>query len=289
MKQWLGMILCLALLAGCLPAWAAEDVFTVRDLSGAHDGAADAAYIAAHLTSDRSYLRLDISLEEECQVNVSIRGEDGALTYQRDYGLCAGHFRTEDIYLRLTDQKTTYQVTARVGDYTYTFPLQRVMPRLQGNDACSVGYPLAALSGGSSWKTVTILDLAALEGSGKTVALHASNAYTLGSVVFSVSGGRLKVTAALDEGIDGEIDKATVYVATNALEAQTLGKKGFTGVSCGLGDGVNISGADYAAVYVKLTVSFDPAGVPSSPETTLPGQDALWQTMLTHTANEAVG
>ena len=229
MKKWLGIILGLLLMAACLPVFAAGDVFTVENLDAACD--ADAAYISDYLTSDRSYLRLDFSLEEETPVNISIRDHGGELVYQRDYGLCAGHFRSEDIYLRLSDGMTAYRVRVQLGEASYDFPLHRVAPRMTGVDACSAGYPLSALNGSGSWKTVTLLDLAALDGSGTTVALHADHGYDLGYVKFSVSGDSLKVSAALDEGIDGSIDKATVYVATTAQQAQTLGKKGFTGIS----------------------------------------------------------
>lgn len=274
MKKWLGIILGLLLMAACLPAFAAGDVFTVENLDAACD--ADAAYVTEYLTSDRSYLRLDLNLDEETPVNVSIRDEAGDLVYQRDYGLCAGHFRSEDIYLRLTGSRTAYQVRVQLGDARYDFPLRRVAPRITG-EACSAGYPLAALNGGSSWKTVTLLDLAALEGSRQTVALCADGAYDLGVVKFSVSGGSLKVTAALDEGINGEISKATVYVATTAQQAQALGKKGFDGLKCGLGESIDLSGVPYAAVYVKMTVAYDPAGAEEAWEITLPGQDTLWQ------------
>jgi len=289
MKKRLFVLLAAAMLLFASPAMAAEDVFTITDLARAHAGASDEGYVASRLTSDRSYLRLDVSISGESQVNVSVTDEGGSLVYQRDYGLCSGHFRSEDLYLRLQSNPTTYRVSVRIGENAYAFPLRRVMPRLRGQDACSVGYPLAALSGGSSWKTVTLLDLAALEGSGKTVALHAGGAYNLGSVTFSVSGGKLRVTANLHSDADGSIDSGKVYVATSALEARSLGKKGFSGVTGALNESIALGGASYAAVYVKLTVSFDPAGVSSGPDTILPGQDSLWNTMQTVTANEAVG
>ena len=189
----------------------------------------------------------------------------------------------------LSDAQTAYQVALQAGDTVYSIPVTRVMPRLKNNEACSVGYPLSALAGGSSWKSVTLLDVGALEGNSLTVPLHASGAYTLGTVTFKVSGGKLKVTATLDSGIDGSIDQATVYVATDALAAQTLGTRSFSGAKGRLNESISLGGTPYAAVLVVLKVSFDPTGVPGSPRVELHGQEALWKLMRTYTANEAVG
>lgn len=290
MKKIMGVLMTVLMLLGCsLGSALAEDVFTIESAADAAQGAGDESYIASTLTSDRSYLRVCATLEEEASVNISVTDSYGSLTYQRDYGICSGSFRSEDIYLRLDGSETTYQITVSAGESVYTFPVRRVMPRLKGNAACSVGYPLSSLSGAGGWKSATLLDVAALEGSSITVDLHASDAYTLGTVTFSVSGGQLTVSADIDSGIDGSIDGATVYVATTALEAQSLGGKGFTGATGGLNSAISLNGASYAAVYVKFTVSFDPSGVPGSPDVTLPGQDDIWQRMQNETTNEAVG
>lgn len=276
------LLLCIA------PAYATEDVFTVN-VDALPEDAWNESSIAASLTSDRSYLRVTCPVEGEADVTLSIADESGSLVYQRDYGLCSGKFRSEDIYLRLTASQTTYQVTLWVGDAGYSFPLRRVMPRLIGNAACSVGFPLGSITGAESWKTVTLLDVNALEGQSLTVALHASDAYEIGTATFTVEGGCLTVSARLNEGVDGSIDQSTVQVATTALEAEKLGKKNFPGASVKLDKAVDLQGTPYAAVYVNLTVSFDPAGLSASPETELEGQAGLWQLMQTETANEAIG
>lgn len=267
----------------------AEEVFTVSDVAGAASGAGDASYVEASLTTSCSYVSVSCYLDAEAQVTVCVSGPDGGTVYQRDYGLCSGDFRTEDIYLKLQGSETIYQVCLTAGDSAYSFPIRRIMARLKGNAACAVGYPLDALNGQGGWKSVTILDIAAMEGGSMTVPLHASGAYTLGTVTFSVQGGQLTVSAALDGQVDGSIDQADVQVATTALSAQTLDSRQFTGASGTLDMPMDLGGAAYAAVLVRLTVSFDPAGVPASPQVTLDGQDALWQRMLTETPNEAVG
>lgn len=248
------------------------------------------SFIASSLTSDRSYLQVTCDVEEEAAVTLSIAGENGKLVYQRDYGMYSGRFRSEDIYLRLSGSKTTYQVTLWVGDSSYSFPLRRVMPRLTGNAACSVGYPLSLLSQTDTWKTATILDIAQVAKRPLTVALHASDAYEIGTVTFTVEEGLLTVTAQLNDGVDGSIDKSKVYVATTALEAEKLGKKTFPGVTAELDEEIDLLGTPYAAVYVNLTVSFDPTDVPESPEETqLEEQEELWEMMQLETANEAIG
>lgn len=286
MKKLLVLLLTLALLLPlCTAAMAQEDVFIIS----APDVAENAWDESSALTSDRNYLRVTCPISGEESVTLSIADAGGSLVYQRDYGLCSGTFRSEDIYLRLTSASTTYHVSLWVGNTSYAFPIQRVMPRLIANAVCSVGLPLEALTNSSGWKSATLLDVAALEGHTLTVALHASNAYCIGSATFSVEGGRLTVSAQLDDCADGTIDRASIQVATTALEAQTLGRKNFTGQTAQLGQAIDLQGTPYAAVYLSLTVSFDPADLPESPEIELDGQRDLWQQMQTETANEAVG
>ena len=276
MKRWLFPLLVAALMLIACPALAG-DVYTVTDPA------------TANVTTECSYVNIDCPVYSEASVVLTIYGPDGLCIYQRDYGLCPSPFRTEDIYLKLEGSQTVYQVSLAVGDTVYAFPVTRIIGRLTGNAACTVGYPLASLSGADTWRTATLIDVNALEGSSITVPIHASGAYTLGSATLSVSGGCLTVSAWVDSGIDGSIDGCTVYVATNALAAQALGTKRFSGTTGGLNAPIDLGGASYAAVYVKMTVSFNPSGVPGSPDTWLYGQDDLWQHMLNETANEAVG
>ncbi len=285
------LILLLMLLLCIAPAYAAEDVFTVNAQDVTED-AWNESYIASSLTSDRSYLRVTCPLEEDAAVTMSIADESGRLVYQRDYSVCSGKFRSEDIYLRLTGSQTTYHVSLWVGDAGYSFPLRRVMPRLTGSAACTAGLPLAEISGADTWKTATVLDIAEVSRRPVTVALNAGDAYEIGTATFTVKDGRLKVSVALDDGVDGSIDKATVYVATTAIEAEKLGKKNFPGATAGLDEYVPLWDTPYAAVYVNLTVSLDPAGAAESrslDKETQEEQLLLWERMLLETANEAVG
>lgn len=275
MKRLIALLLALCLSLCALPALA-EDVCTL-----------DAASPGTVYT-DRSYVRV-LCAEVSGDVTLSASDAQGSLIYQKAYGACVGSFRSDDLYLPLNGSETVYTITLAEGGQEHSFTVVRRMPRLSGNTACSVGLPLSSVTGRDSWQSVTVLDLRSLEGSALTMPLQASGSYTLGTVTFSVSGGQLTVSAAVSDGIDGAIDSARVYVAANALEAQQLGGKSFSGLTGSLDSEISVAGLDYAVVYVKLTVSFDPADVPAAPKVTQPGQTELWQVMENSTINEAVG
>lgn len=284
MKSFLGLLLTLSLLLCAASALGQEDVLVVN----AYDIAENAWDSGNAVSSDRSYLRITCPTEGEA-VTLSVADASGSLVYQRDYGVCSGTFRSEDIYLKLIGSQTTYHVSLWVGERSYAFPIQRVMPRLIANAVCAVGLPLQDITGASGWKSATVLDVAAMEGRSLTVALHASNAYEIGTATFTVRGGQLTVLAQLNEGVDGSIDKASVQVAVTALEAEHLARKSFLGQTAQLNQPIDLGGTPYAAVYLNLTVSFDPTGLPDSPEIELDGQRELWRRMQTETANEALG
>lgn len=275
MKRAPVLLLILLLLALALPALA-DDVCTL-------DTAGD-----AQVSTDRSYIRVTCP-EVAGDVSVSARDGAGNLVYQKDYGQCSGAFRSDDLYLALNGSKTVYIVTLDVDGAEHRFTVTRTMPRLQGNSACSAGLPLSEITGRDAWQSATVIDLHAAEGSTLTMPLQASGAYTLGEVLFSVSGGTLTVHAALDKAIDGTIDSASVYAAVNALEASQLGARSYGGASGALDKAIDLHGADYAVVYVALTVSFDPADAPAIDRSARPGQQELWQIIDSTTINEAVG
>ncbi len=277
MKRLVWVLLCVALLCLAVPALA-EDTCTVFDPASAGD-----------VRTECEYLSIFCPAESGDQVTLSIDDQDGACIYQRDYGTMGSSFYTDDIYLPLYGSEAVYTVTMTVGDNTYSFTVTRVSGYLTDNAASTGGYPLSVLSGANTWRMATIVDVASLEGSSITVPLYASNAYEIGSATISVSDGKLTVSAWMTDGMNGTIDSTTVYVATTALQAQELGRNGFTGITGSLNRGIDLAGASYAAVYVRMSVSFDPSNVPEVTPSTLSGQDALWQQMLNETANEAVG
>ncbi len=248
------------------------------------------ATAAAQVTTDCSYLRVECPLPGETDVVLTVWDEWGTLIYQRDYGVCAGDFCSRDIHLPVEGESCDYTVTLSTGAADYTFTVTREQPLLTDSAVYAGGLTLSELNGGSTRRYAAVLDLAALEGQTAAAPLL-SGEVQLGEAIFSVRDGALTVSATLT--VEGQIEKANVCVATDALTAQTLGAKKFTGTKTRLDREIPLNGADYAAVTVQLTVSYDPATAqPLRPED---WQDALeqmrhtWIDMQTETANEAVG
>ncbi len=276
MRKLFCMLMMTLLLA--VPALA-EDVCTIAD-----------ATAAAQVTTGCSYLRVECPLPEETNVVLTVQDEWGTLIYQRDYGVCAGAFRSRDIHLPVEGETCDYTVTLATGAGEYTFIVTREQPLLTDSAVYAGGMTLSELNGGSTRKYAVVLDLAELNGRTAAAPLLSGDAQ-LGEALFTVKDGVLTVSAVLSA--EGQLDKANVYVATDALTAQTLGAKKFTGTKTRLDREIPLNGADYVAVMVQLTVSYDPATAqPLRPED---WQDALdqmrqtWINMQTETANEAVG
>ena len=114
----------------------------------------------------------------------------------------------------------------------------------------------------------------------------------VGEVYFSVLDGVLTVDALLTA--EGSIDKATVYIAPDAITASTLGSNRFTGVKSKLAREIDLGDTPYATVMVQLTVTYDPATaqifeIGEAEEEALEEQQHAWELMQLTTANEAVG
>lgn len=275
--RWLpALLLALVLLISTVPALA-EDVCWVEDASA-----------ASSVSTDRSYLRVGCPLEGQQPITMTVRDAWGYLVYQRDYGMCSGTFRSEDVYLRLDGSSTSYTVTVDAGSQSYQFRVTREMARLKDSGVYAHGLSLSRVTGGRSNKYAIIVDVDALEGSTLSVPLI-SGGVQLGYANISVDGGALNVSASLT--VDGKIEKSTVYVARDAVTAQTLGTNHFTGTKTKLNRDVDLNGTPYAAVMVQLTVSYDAATVQAwqQDDYYLDEQSELWELMQLTTANEAVG
>lgn len=274
--RWLpAFLLALVLLMAC-PALA-EDVCVVEDASA-----------ATSVTTDRSYLRVSCPLQGQQPVTMTIRDSWGYLVFQRDYGLCSGTFRSEDVYLRLDGSSATYTVTVQSGDESYKFRVTREMPRLTDSGVYAHGLALSEMTGGRSNKHAVIVDVDALEGSTLSVPI-VSSGMQLGYANITVEDGAMNVSAMLTA--DGTIEKSTVYVACDAVTAQTLGTNHFTGTKTKLNRDVDLHGTPYVAVMLQLTVSYDAAAAQplQEDELYLDMQRELWELMQLTTANEAVG
>ena len=222
-------------------------------------------------SSDLDYSRLIVPA-----VDLTITDERGRTVYSRDFGVRCDAFRTEDIYLKLDGAQTVYHVTLQVGGKVYAFPVERVAGRAT-TLACTVGYPLKQLTGADNWRSATILPVQ--EGC-VTVPVHGAGAYEVGSAAITIQEGKLTVTVTLDKSIDGSVDSAKVYVATTADQAARLDKKKFDGLTGKLDKAIPLGDAEIIAVYVQLSVTFDPNHAAPSPEVLLEGQEELWLQMM---------
>ncbi len=273
-------LILLALLMGmALPALA-EDVCVVED-----------ATTAEAITTSCSYLRVQCPLEGETAVSVLVHDQWSSLVYHRDYPACSGMFRSGDIYLPLQGETAVYSVMVHTDTAAYTFYVHREQPLLMDSAVYALGLPLAEINGGSSRKYAVVLDLDALNEETLTVPMMASG-MQVGWVDFAVLDGQLTVSARMTA--QGTVDKATVYIAADALSARTLGASRFTGRKARVDRAVDLKGAPYAAVMVQLTVSYDPVTAQawqpdSADELLLEELRENWRLMQIVTANEAVG
>lgn len=281
MREWIRMLI--ILLLGCLflaPAALAEDVCTVKDASA-----------VTRLTTECSYLRVKLPLESETNVTLSVWDEWGYLIYQRNYGMCSGTFSSRDVHLPLEGDSCEYTVILTTDGGEYSFTVIREMAMITDSSVYAGGATLRELVDGSSRKYAVVLDLDALQKETLTAPMMAAG-MQIGEVVFAADQGMLTVSATLT--VDGQIDKANVYIATDALTAQTLGTNHFTGIKTRLERAVDLADAPYAAVMVQLTVTYDPAtaqafDVGREEKKTLEQLMKNWQLMQLMTANEAVG
>ena len=281
MRKWTRMLilfLLLTLLPG-IPALA-QDVCTVKD-----------ALTASSITTDRDYLRLQCTLADECPVTITVRDIWGTLVYQRDYGVRSGSFRSGDIYLPLEDEDCEYRVSFCAGDVQNTFTVIREMAMISDTAVYAAGLSLEEMVEGSRRKFAVVLDMDALNEEIAIAPLLASG-MQVGEAYFSVLDGVLTVDALLTA--EGAIDKATVYVATDAITAKTLGSTHFTGVKSKLGREIDMGETPYAAVMVQLTITYDPTTaqafeIGEEEEEILEEMLDAWELMQLTTANEAVG
>jgi len=153
------------------------------------------------------------------------------------------------------------------------------------------GLTLKELNGGSSRKYAVVLDLDTMNQE-TAIAPMIAGGMQIGEVYFSVRDGQLTVSAVLT--VDGAIDKSNVYIATDAITAQTLGASRFSGTKTKLNRTIDLGDAPYAAVMVQLTVTYDPAtaqaySVGREEQKLLKELEENWRLMQMTTANEAVG
>ena len=257
--------LCLLLLLSFRPALAADVCKVTPDT-------------VSLVETDKSYIRVSCDVQADADVRVTVLLGDQTV-YQRNYAKCAEKFQSEDIYLRLDGTQTIYTVCVDFADTSYETQVVRKVSRLTGNTACATGISLKTITGQKSWLSCTVLDLKALEKEDETYPVHASNAYTLGDITFSMSKGRLTATYTPPKDSDVTVASSQVDIAFTPLEARTLGTKRFRGEHTSLDTPVSVGDAAYACVLVQLKVSYTPSDLPASPKVSLEGQSDRWEEM----------
>lgn len=276
MKKLLALLLMMTLLC---PAALADEQLCMLDLAALPDS----------LSTTSSYISAVCALSESTQISIAIYDAWGSLTYQRNYGMCSGQFRSEDIYLRLNGGATSYRLQAMLGNEVRETMITRSLPRLENNIACTSGYPLTKVNGRDTRLSVTLLDVNALSAAPVTVPVQASSLYELGTVTFSLQDGFLYADAALDPNLNAVISDSAVFVASTSVSAANLDSSRFHGIQGMLNSMIDLQGAECVAVLVRLSVSFDPASALPDMETELPGQEDLWLRLMQQTESEAVG
>lgn len=281
--RWLKRMLMLVLICCLLPfaPALAEDVCTVEDASA-----------VSHVTTEASYLKVKCPLPEETTVALSVWDEWGYLIYQRNYGLCSGTFRSGEVHLPLDGDSSDYTVTLSTGCGEYAFSVTREMAMLTDSAVYAGGLTLRdMMEDGSRRKYAVVIDMAAMNQE-TLVAPMLAGGTQVGEVYFTIQDGTLTVSASLLA--DGRIDKANVYIASDAITAMTLDTKRFGGVKTKLDRSIDLGDAPYAAVMVQLTITYDPTTAQAwemgrEEEKLLQEMQDNWQLMQMTTANEAVG
>jgi len=266
MKRLLCILLAVAML-GCLSPAAAEDFFTidvdVLDLDSLNSD----DYVARALSASTQGVRVRKWISQSSELAAPVRltltqMDSRTILFDKDYGLQSGTFDSGVIYLPYVDDRTIpYLVTLYVGDYVYAMPFMHLQPRLHGNSACTSGVRLRDVGVflGSDWLMGTMVDLAAMGGSGRMrVDVCASNSYVIGYADITLSGGALRVELAFNADAQVEVSDYSLYVAADCAAFAD----GWHGPSYSVGEWIDVSGASSALVCLTMQVSYSPSGLP---------------------------
>ncbi|MBR3494583.1 MAG: hypothetical protein IKH38_04075 [Clostridia bacterium] len=219
---------------------------------------------------------------EPGEVSLRVADENGIVYYAGITELAGTEFISDEIYLPLASGNANYTVSVETGGTRYETHLVRTLPRVENVSACAAGYPV---QNGS----VTLLDVAELEAGTVTVPLVAGGVYGIGEVSYSLVNGALIARVRLDESAACTITQSAVQVALNAADAMRLCASKNAGIQGMLEEEIPLMGAPFAAVHVRLTVSFDPAAQEATSSGPLPGQEDLLRRFREFTEAGSVG
>ncbi len=261
LKRMAALVLCLLF---WLPAALGEDCFTISVDTLDLDQLNSDDYVASALSASAQGVRIRKHISDSSEIAASVRltltqMNTGALLFDKNYGYQTGTFDSGIIYLPYSSGDTTpYLVTLYAGDYVYALPFMHLQRRMESNGACTAGVRLRDLdpAQSSDWLMGTMVDLAQLRREGSlTVDICASNRCVIGAADIHLNGSQLSVSLRFTASADVELEDASLYVI---IDGGTL-----SGTPAHrLSDPVDVSGADYALVYLPMQVSYDPSGMP---------------------------
>ena len=252
----------------------------------------NSAYVEANLSSPSQGVRITKYLSDSTEFAARVRltimqAETSTVVYDKNYGYVSGTFDSGDIYLPYVDNSIIpYLITLSIEDWVYAMPFMQLQPRLSDNSGCTYGIRLrdANPSLTDSWLMGTMLNLDALRSQGSTtLPLCASNQYLIGQASLSVSGDQLTVTLSFAPQANVETSRCAVYIIGNVANMTTADPNAMQEPAYATNQPIDIAGLSTAMLYMPLTMSYDPTGLPELSTISLPDlgeQWTLWQQNL---------
>ena len=215
-----------------------------------------------------------VSCPAEGTVLMTITDEYGALCYERLENCVSGTFVSDAVYLPMQEGNTRYTVEVTSDAGTWQLGVVRTLAYLRGQHASAGTYSFASAAGRPSGERIMLI--AGTDGT-RSFPLIANNAWQVGTVTCEVADGQLLVSTELAEGVTGS--EPRIEVALSAREIAGLTDAG-SGILCaGAGEPVDLGDAGAVAVWVGMTVSFEPALCGNAPQDGPEDQALLWRRM----------
>lgn len=287
MNRLIRTLLCLLCCAALFPAAAlAQECFNINVDALDMTSLNDSAYVQANLSAPAQGLRVTKYVSDSTEFAARVRltimqAETSTVVFDKNYGYVSGTFDSGDIYLPYIDNSTIpYLITLTVEDWVYAMPFMQLQSRLTDNSGCTYGIRLrdanATLT--DSWVMGTMLDLDALRAQGSmTLPLCASNQYLVGQASLLVNGDQFSVSLAFASQANVELQGCAVYLIGNVAGMTTVDPAEMPETAYAIGQTIDIAGLDTALLYLPLSLSYDPAGLPElGSGVTLPDLDAQW-------------
>jgi len=248
----------------------------------------DTDYIGQVLSSNNAGIRIRKYISNSNELAAPVRltlvqMDTQTLIFDKYYDYKSGTFDSGDIYLPFGGNQTIpFLVTLYVGDWVYALPFIHLPPRLEQNSACTYGVRMrdfnAALT--QDWLMGTMLEIDSLRSQGSiTIPLCASNNYLVGQATVTVTGDTLRVDLAFLSNANVEVASCQVFCIRDVGSLTTADPRRIGEPAYGVGQSIDISGADTVLLYVPMTLNFDSGElVPFSYD--LGQQDLQWQLAL---------